>query len=103
MILTVKTVISALRKTYPHATLSTTDPTSNGLGVKHNLRGAKFPLCLSTVPIIKITIDKHPIWARDIEECSLRSDFFCDKDDSEGEQNTVNLETVTNTFLSLSE
>jgi hypothetical protein len=85
--------------------MSTTDPTRSGLGVNHTLRGAKFPLCLSTVPIIKITIDKHPIPARDIEECSLRSDgfLFCDKGDSEGEQNTVDLETVTNTFLSLSE
>jgi hypothetical protein len=61
-------------------------PTPLGyLGVNHTLRGAKFSLFLSTVPILKITIDKHPISARDIEESSLRSDvvfFFCDKGDS---------------------
>jgi len=65
----------AQSKTYPHATLSTTDPTRTGLGVKPTIREAKFPLSLSTVPIIK-TISKHPISATDTEECILRSDEF---------------------------
>jgi hypothetical protein len=63
---------SAQSKTCPHATLSTTDPTRTGLGVKPTIREAKFPLSLSTVPIIKI-ISKHPISATDIEERILRS------------------------------
>ena len=67
--------LSSQRKTYPHATLSTTDPTRTDLGVNHALRGAKFSLCLSTVPIMKI-ISKHPNSAAGIEECSLRSYGF---------------------------
>ena len=88
--------LSAQRKTHPHATLSTTGPTDPGLVVKHTLRGAKFPLCLSTVAIIKI----NNFQASDFGDRHRRMQFkvgwffFCDKGDLESEQNTVTLETV---------